>query len=265
MRISNKAVIQSLIVAIGLFIAQPLLAETIHLFGKIGDFPIGASLDRDEEELTGWYFYQSRAKKIRLEGNIDRQGTFRMEESSGGEKTGIFEGSVRQGRWTGAWRKAVGAAPLPFALEENRTLLQNVTGRYDCTAKERDAQHHYTYQWKLKLALADGVVKELAADQGAYGDDRDEQTCSIRLKDLKQVVSTVGILLQARHVDSEEEARKCTVRILGDTDSLWVRFGDSSEEGNDCRGTGSTMFCSPRAFWNDVIVDRRTQKCRALR
>jgi len=43
-------------------------------------------------------------------------------------------------------------------------------------------------------------------------------------------MSTVGILLQARHGDSEEEARKCTVRILGDTDILWVRFGDSSKK-----------------------------------
>lgn len=265
MRIPKTTLIPSLIVAVLLIMSQPVLADTVYLFGKIGDFPIGASLDRDEEELTGWYFYHSQAKKIRLEGNIDRHGTLRMEETANGEKTGIFEGNVKQGRWTGTWRKGVGAAPLPFFLEENRNQLQNSTGRYDCTTKERDAQHHYTYHWKSKFSLADGVVKELAADQGAYGDDKDWQTCSIGLKDFKQVVSAVGIFLQARNGDSEEEAKKCTIRILGDTDSLWIRFGDSSEEGNDCRGSGSTMFCSPRAFWNDVIVDRRTQKCRALR
>jgi len=76
MRISNKAVIQSLIVAVGLFISQPILAETIHLFGKIGDFPIGASLDRDEEQLTGWYFYQSRAKKIAWKAISIARGPF---------------------------------------------------------------------------------------------------------------------------------------------------------------------------------------------
>jgi hypothetical protein len=265
MRIIKTAVIPSVIVAILVLVSQPLLADTVYLFGKIGDFPIGASLERNEEALSGWYFYPSRAKQIRLEGTIDRNGSFRMEESADGKKTGIFEGSVKQGRWTGTWRKTIGAAPLPFSFEENRGQLKNSTGNYDCTAKERDAEHHYTYRWQLKLAIADGVVKALDATQGAYGDDKDEQTCTIDLKDLKQVASEVGILLQAKNDDSEEEDKKCTVRIVGDTDILWIRFGDSSEEGNDCRGTGSTMFCSPRAFWNDTILDRRTQKCRALK
>jgi hypothetical protein len=265
MRISKTTIVQLVIVAVLFLMCQPLLADTIYLFGKIGDFPIGAFLERDEENLTGWYFYHSRARQIRLEGNIDRHGTFRMEETAGGQKTGIFEGSVKQGRWTGTWRKTIGAAALLFALEENRNQMKNSTGIYDCAAQERDAQHHYTYRWKLKLAMTDGVAKELEATQGSYGDDKNEETCSIDMKDLKQIESAVGILLQAKNDDSEEEAKKCTVRISGDADHLWIRFGDSSEEGNDCRRVGSTMFCSPRAFWNDILLDRRTQKCKALR
>jgi hypothetical protein len=261
----QKTAVQSLIVVLFLVMPQPLLADTLYLFGRIGDFSIGAFLERNEEALSGWYFYHSQARAIRLEGKIDRNGTFHMEETTGGKKTGVFEGNVKAGRWTGTWRKTAGAAPLPFRLEENHNQLKQVTGNYGCTSKERVAEHHYTYRWKLKLTIADGVVKHLEATQGAYGDDNDEQTCSIDLKDLKQVTSEVGILLKADADDSEADGKQCTVRIVGEEDTLWIRFGDSSEEGNDCRGVASTMFCSPRAFWNDVILDRRTQKCRALR
>ncbi|MGA2403002.1 MAG: hypothetical protein ABSG91_15065 [Syntrophobacteraceae bacterium] len=265
MRVSKTIFIELLIVAVSLFMSESLLADTVYLLGKIGDFSIGASLERNEEELAGWYFYHSRAKEIRLEGRIDLNGTFRMDEMTEGRKTGIFEGSVKQGRWTGIWRKTIAGAPLPFYLEENRNQLKNLRADYTCTVKERVAEHHYTYRWKLKLSVADGVVKELDSTQGAYGDDKDEQTCTIALSDLKQIASESGILLQAKDDNSGEEDKKCTVRIVGDTDILWIRFGDSSEEGNDCRSAGSNMFCSPRAFWNDIIVDRRTQKCRALK
>jgi hypothetical protein len=64
---------------------------------------------------------------------------------------------------------------------------------------------------------------------------------------------------------TNKHLERTAVQSLMEEDTLWIRFGDSSEEANDCRGVASTMFCSPRTFWNDVILDRRTQKCRALR
>ncbi|MBF0529562.1 MAG: hypothetical protein HQK55_09885 [Deltaproteobacteria bacterium] len=256
-----KTVILLLMVAVLLVMPRSLWADTTFLSGKIGEFPISVSLERNEEKLSGWYFYHSKAKEIRLDGSLDRQGAFRLEETAGDKKTGIFEGSVKEGRWTGTWRKTTGAAPLAFYLEENRNRLKNLKDNYNCTAKERDAKYHYTYIRKLKLAVADGVVKEFEAVQGAYGDDQDEQTCSIDLKDLKQVTSDVGILLQAKDDNAGNENKKCAIRIVGDPDILWIRFGDSSEEGNDCRGVDSVMFCSPR----DIILDRRTRKCQVLK
>ncbi|MEN6439520.1 MAG: hypothetical protein ABFD97_13180 [Syntrophobacter sp.] len=276
MRISKTVLPRFPIVAIMAFIMLtcmplPLLADTTYLFGKIGDFPIGAALEQNRGKLTGFYFYYSRARQIRLEGSINPDGTFRMEETTEGKKTGLFEGNVKQGRWSGTWSKAPGAAPLQFSLDENHDQLKNLTCSYDCTLKERDAAHRYTYQWRLKLAIAKGAVKELDSTQEAFGDDRDEQRCVIDLNDLKQVRSDLGIVLKAEGDDSEKQEgedkdeKECAVQILGNADILWIRFGDSSVEGNDCRGLGSSMFCSPRAFWNDIILDRRTQKCKALR
>jgi hypothetical protein len=245
-------------------------AETVYLFGKIGDFSVAAALEQDEGKLSGWYFYQSRARQIRLEGKIDRNGALRMDELTGSKNTGLFEGTVKKGRWTGTWRKAPGGASLPFSLEENHDKLNNLNGNYRCETSERVAKHNYTYRWNLKVGVVNGAVKKLDSVQGSYWDNKDEQTCSIDLKELKQVPSPTepGILLEVKEAKdrgSGEEGGRCTVRIVGNDDILWVRFGDSSEEGNDCRSAGPTMFCSPRAFWNDLVVDRRTQKCKALK
>jgi len=262
----GRAALTGLMIAATLFFwCGPAGAETVYLFGKIGDFPVAALLDREEGMVSGWYFYQSRAKLIRLEGKIDRSGAFRMDELIDGKKTGAFEGTVREGRWAGMWRKAPGAPPLAFSLEENRDKLTGLKGEYRCEASERVARHGYTYRWNLRLGLAGGKVKRLESVQGSYGDDKDEQTCSIDLTDLKQAATGTGILLSHKDNSPAEEGGRCTVRIVGGGNLLWVRFGDSSEEGNDCRSAGPNMLCSPRAFWNDIILDRRTQKCRALK
>jgi hypothetical protein len=264
---------------------RPLLAETIYFFGKIGNVPVGGHLERVETVISGWYFYYSNAKMIRLEGKIDPQGSFQIEESVDYKKTGIFKGNVHQGKWTGTWQKPAGGASLPFLLQENRDLLKNLKGEYRCAAQERDAKFHYTYKWELTLNIVDGVVKKFESTQGSYGDNKDEQICFIDLKDLEQVPSEAGILLQvkgeetqaeeAKSTDSKadvaesdeagDEEQRCTIRILGDGDVLWIVFGDKSGDSNICRNTGSAMFCSPRAFWNDLLVDRKTQKCKALK
>jgi hypothetical protein len=264
MSISRTIAIPSFVAAMLVFMSQPLFADTVYLWGQVGGFPICASLEQNEAQLSGWYFYHSQARQIRLQGQVDPKGTLYMEEMSGDRKTGLFEGKVKDGRWTGTWRKTDSAAPLPFHLEENCGQLGNITRDYQCTATERVTQYHYTYQRSLTLAISNGVVKKFEATQKVHGDDQDEQMCTIDLNDLTQIASDAGLLLQFEDDDSETDAGTCSVRILGDKDLLWIRFGDTSVPGNDCRSAGSTMFCSPRAFWNDIILDRRTGKCRAL-
>jgi hypothetical protein len=283
-----------------LLTGRPLFAETIYFFGKIGDLPVGGHVERFEKTINGWYFYYSNAKLIRIEGNIDPEGSFQMEESVDSKKTGIFKGRVSQGKWTGTWQKPTGGSPLSFSLLENHDLLKNSKTKFRFSAQERVAQYHYTYKWELELGIEDGVVKKFESTQGAYGDNKDEQICSMDLKELVQVPSEAGILLQIKDEEpmaeqpksvepkgaefkSEEsggdeskveegksgevsnEEQKCTIRILGEGDILWIIIGDGSGDPNTCRSTGSAMFCSPRAFWNDLLCDRRTQKCKAIK
>jgi hypothetical protein len=49
----------------------------------------------------------------------------------------------------------------------------------------------------------------------------------------------------------------CTIRILAAGDFLFIRTGDTTEDGNECRAAADTMFCSPRSFWTDLIIDRK--------
>lgn len=98
MQTVKTLLIISWIVAVVLFMPPFLFADTVYLFGKIGTYPIAATLDQYEGKLSGWYFYPSRAKQIRLAGTIDRQGVFRLEEgTTAGKKTGIFDGQSKAG------------------------------------------------------------------------------------------------------------------------------------------------------------------------
>lgn len=241
-----------------------LFADTLYLFGRIGNLPIAASLERDGGDLSGWYFYDSKAREIQVSGKIDKGGSFLMDESDNGKKTGVFKGSVSQGHWTGTWQKPDGGIPLQLSLEENHDALKNLKGAFKCAIQERRAQYGYTYKWALSMSVADGNVKKFQSTQGSYVDNKEDQICSMDISDLKQAKSETGILLGTSQAGSGSDNKKCTIRIVGDADTLWVVFGDSSEEGNDCRSTSDTMYCSPRAFWNDIVIDRHMQRCRAV-
>lgn len=256
----RKMAICTLALAGLLSLAGTALADKVYLFGKIGDLPVGACLEFDQGKVAGWYFYKSKGLLIRLEGILDQRGALALEESAGGKKTGLFAGKVHEGRWEGTWRKDAQAAPLPFVLEDQGHQIQGLNAQVDCALQKRDAKYNHTYRWSLKLAVAEGKVKEFSSTQGSYADDGDEQTCQLDLGDLKQVAWAEGILLRAVN-----KKQFCTVRIVGDQDTLWLRFGEAGEEGNDCRALGDNMFCSPRAFWNDILVDRRTGKCLAVK
>lgn len=257
----------ALLVLLGLAAAPAAAAEMLYLLGKIGEHKVAASLERQGEHLSGWYFYASQAREIRLEGTLDDQGVFSLEESSDGKVTGLLAGQARQGRWSGTWRRTAQAAPLTLNLEENRQQLARLSGDFSCQARRREARFGYTFHWQLNLALQDGQVKRLAADQGSRGDYGEVQTCSLTMKELEQVPSPNGLLLRVKEPAGEDEKRAtkgCYLRLVGDEDLLWLIIGEGSGQGGDCRSLSSMMLCSPRAFWNDLVLDRHTQKCRPL-
>lgn len=262
MKISQKNIIWLFIVAMLLSMPRQLYAERVYFFGKIGDFPIGGFLEQKEDLLHGWYFYTSRGKLIELTGKIDRNGSFRMEEEAHYKKSGSFEGGVKQGRWTGTWRKTGGGAPMQFSFEENHDLLKDIKGNYECSFKVPVPEGNYSVNYDLKIGIANGVLKKFKVVESARGKYVDNE-CYMELKDMLQVDSKTGILLKADEEDGGNEGMKCTVRIVGNKDILWIVFGASSEAGDDCRGSSDRMFCSTRGGWADIMIDRHTKKCRA--
>ena len=91
--------------------------------------------------------------------------------------------------------------------------------------------------------------------------ENDEQSCSVALSDLKQVAAQSGIALRAKdegeEKDANAEAEHCALQILGDDDHLVV-------EVDGCKSAGGAMLCSARGSWTELVLDRKTQTCKAM-
>ncbi len=254
-----------LLVAAGVLCA-PAVAHPLYLSGTVGAAPAFFMLEQDKDDVTGWYLYLRVGKEIRLSGTRKADGSFVLEETApDNRKTGTFNGKVGQGRWQGTWRKAADAPALAFSLKEENDTLGTLNGRFRCTTRKVDKQFGYTYSYSLDLAASKGEVRKLTIASEATS-RYDQHRCAIALRDLAQVSSDVGILLRAEgDTDAQQaNAQRCSIRIVGAGGYLYVRIGDTTESGNDCKGAGDSMFCSPRGSWTDLIVDRATQACKAV-
>ena len=243
--------------------AFPVAAETITLLGRIGEFPVAVQLEKKGERLDGWYFYVSRARQIRLAGSL-KGDVFHLDETAAGSVSGVLDGSVKEGVWSGSWRKSSAASPLAVELEVSAKQLAVDSAHYRCTTREHERSDPYTYVSTLQLMLTSGKVKQLRAEQTASANGQEDQACAIELDDLEQMPSASGLLLRAPSDRPAAKDRHCTIRLHGNARFLWLSFGDSARDGDDCRSADDTMFCSPRAMWRDVVVDRQTQKCKVL-
>jgi hypothetical protein len=241
------------------------LAQPIQLSGTIGTQPVFLDLSRNGDTLSGWYFYLKVGKQLRLSGKLDQHGFFQLEEYTAGSntRTGTFTGRVTDGHWSGTWRNTSAGKPRAVDLAELRGTLANVSGHFKCTAKRRDDEFGYAYTSRLDLSLLKGRVKRLALSRAVKSDDGDDQSCRIGLSDLRQQHADTGLLLRAKG-DRGGGVQHCSIRILPAGDYFVIKTGDSSQSGDDCRGTGGTMFCTPRSFWTDLIVNRKSQSCRAV-
>lgn len=245
-----------------LALMQSASAHPLYLAGTVGSAPVLLMMERNEAALSGWYLYLRQGKQIRLEGKVSAEGAFTLDEFSGpkSQKTGQFEGRIEQGRWTGIWRKPGQQTTLPLRLNETTDVLSSLSGRFTCATKKIDREFGYTYRHILKLEVSRGAVKAFDAQRSAAGPQGEDHACSIALGDLSQASSDAGILLQTRGSSSGAGPR-CTVRIVGAGDYLYVQMGDWTESGNDCRGDDEAMYCSLRSFWTGMIVNRKTRAC----
>ncbi|MGA2793397.1 MAG: hypothetical protein ABSE69_07655 [Roseiarcus sp.] len=240
----------------GLF-SSPVFAQSLSFFGEIGAAPVFVSLERAGDRLSGWYLYIRQAKSIRLEGVIDAGG-FAMDEFSfeNGKKTGSFKGAASEAGWTGTWRSSDGRR-LKLSLRQDRDALSDLSGRFRC--KTSVSESGYAFVNSLDLRAAKGEVTRLSLSHDATGWN-DEQSCSIALSDLKQIRSDSGILLRAKEddeTDTSQSAQHCTLRLLGGGDYIVIQV-------DGCKGAGDTMFCSARGSWSDLVLNRKTQACKAI-
>lgn len=245
------------LIAAGLF-ALPLSAQSFSFFGDIGGAPVFVSLDRDGDKLSGWYLYISQARQIRLEGTIDAGG-FALDEFSfeSGKKTGGFKGRPGEAGWSGMWQSPDGRQ-LKLTLRQDRGALSALSGQSRCRTSFADSG--YIFLYSLGLQAAKGRVTRLSLSSRATGWN-EEHSCALDLSDLKQVPSSSGILLRAKEddeKDTSEGSQHCTVHLLGDDDYIYVRV-------DGCKGAGDTMFCSARGSWTDLVLNRKTQTCKAIR
>lgn len=251
-----------------LVLAFSARAEKITLLGRVGDFPVAVTLNKNGDRLEGWYFYLSRAKQIRLEGTLTQDGRFHLDETPNpGSKviTGLFDGTVGKTNWSGNWKKNPDGPPLPLDLQSSTTDFANTSIRVQCTIQEPEDEAHVVLRSQLKLDLSAGEVSQFSVEQSASYKGKEENSCGIRLDDLEPMPSTSGLALRADNEDPDSKGGGCTVRLVGNERLLWIEFDDSSREGDDCRRTEEVMFCSARGAWRDLVLDRQTGKCKFLK
>jgi hypothetical protein len=253
------------LLAAGLFAAAAAHAQPILLSGTIGKAPVFLDLDRTGDTVSGWYFYFKVGKQIRLGGKLDPNGLFDIQEytASTNSRTGSFTGRIKNGHWTGTWTNAAKKKSYPVAFDEIRGTLKNADGRLACAVRSRDAFGTHTKQ-SIDLTLKGGRVKALTLALTEKMDGGEAQNCRLDLRDLKQVPAPAGITLRARG-DRTGGEHHCTVRLFAAGNYLVAQLGDPRQTNDDCRGAGDTQFCTPRAFWLGLAVNRKTQVCRQVK
>jgi hypothetical protein len=262
-----KRIAGSALLAISLLCVSPVSAHPLYLFGNIGRFPVLVMITREKNDLSGWYLYLSHAKEIAIAGRIDAAGAFTFDEfdPKTHAKIARFAGTMKLGQWNGTWQKTAGGARLPFSVWESRDALPDLDGQVHCATKMTDASAGYTFRNALDLKARHGQLSTFSLNSSAKGWG-DEQSCSLDLTEMHRAQSDAGILLQTRKTSpaAGSDLHQCSIRIVGNADYLFVAVGDADEDGNDCHGDTDMMYCSARGSWTDLVVERKTDTCRAV-
>lgn len=170
------------------------------------------------------------------------------------------------------WRQVLGAAcvlaallmaPAPARAEPGKDDVRRLTADIVCTARKTDRQFGYRYRDNVTLSVRQGTVRRFVLSQQATSKQGDEQGCRIALEDLKQEAADGAIVLREADAAAGGKSR-CIVRITADDKQIRIQLGAAVQEGNDCRGGDNVMYCSPRAFWADMVIDRKRSACRPV-
>jgi hypothetical protein len=118
---------------VGLFCASPLTAQGVdptayyrRCEGSINkSYPIVMHLQKRDDDVSGWYYYQKRRETLCLSGKAEKNGDVALDEFPRGadrmdakNRTGRFTGRWTGSRFSGTWRSADGKKSLPFEVTE---------------------------------------------------------------------------------------------------------------------------------------------------
>lgn len=261
-------IVRAFAIAAAVLLAPAAQAEPLYLTGTIGRAPVLFMLQRDGARgLSGWYMYLKHGKEIRLTGGVDAQGHFKLTvPMNPATMSEVMEGTIdRSGHWTGTWTRPQISMSVPVVLAERHDTLAGMNGHFTCTAREVDGELGWTFTEAMNVTIARGKITALDVSHSATDIGGNEQVCGIKLGDLEPFFSPTGGLLRAKGDRPGGEGGHCSVRVVAAGDYLYLAMGDFTEDGNDCRASGDTMYCSPRGNWNDLILDRKTGKCMMVR
>jgi hypothetical protein len=87
--------------------------------GKIGEYPVAMSLERNGDHLSGSYRYTNHDVLLQLKGAPEKDGSFTLVEQSKGKKTGSLSIEWKDAvSVVGTWKNAKGEGPLPIEMYE---------------------------------------------------------------------------------------------------------------------------------------------------
>ena len=106
-------------------------------------------LAREDQKLTGSYFYQKVGTKIDVRGDVDKDGNLTLEEfDAGGKQTGVFKGVWKQGtdgaiEISGNWTKPNSDKKTAFTLHEQPIEFTTAAEIISRQVKEKNKKLNY--------------------------------------------------------------------------------------------------------------------------
>lgn len=208
--------------------------------GTIGhEYGVQMRLVRKDRHLSGYYFFESKARYIRLKGKVKPDSSFVLKEYTEGKRTGKFTGKLTEDRITGLWSRKGGEEELPFMLKEYRRSLRSYNGQYVC-----QAQYPY-HKGDLKLKIVNGGITGFETKTISTKKSR---ACNIKIGQLKRLKGRDVIGLRVKQ-------SKCKITINDAGDYLKVSYN------NKCN---KRPQCGRKGYFTDWLIHKKSRSCETL-
>jgi hypothetical protein len=219
--------------------------------GTINDrYPIQMLLKRDSQDIKGYMFYESAAKYISLRGTVNPKDLATVNEmDEKGKITGTYEGQLSKGSFIGTWSSPDKKKRMPFKLTAVLIEAAAFSGQYRCEIKEEN------FSQTLELKVGRGKVEKFTIISGL---GPHWHTCDLDLENLTQERGKPYILLLPDGKFQSESNKlygdqKERIRVKETQNTIAVQLFGSWR-----------LACGLNAFIADVLINKKTGKCKAL-